>query len=439
MQRLRLDLDPLRETLLLTLYARALDSKLPRPILGDADSAALGDTIDYDFAKLELKPNLICGTALRAKKLDDAVREFVAAHPRAVVLDLGCGLDTRVLRCDPPAGVDLTEPGWLDPLPRDRPAMIVAEGLLPFLPGDTFRRLTSELTAHFDTGELAINGYTRFAAWSMKYHPAIKAIGITAAQDFDDPRTPEAWNAGLTLVEEQLLTRAPEVADFPQPLRAAPRLISYSTALSRQGTRILRYRLLTVTLARLRSLPAAVHSGLVDDRGLASDGTIAREGSLDGVPAEFAPVVEALRVHVAGTFSRLHSAYLYGSIPRGTAVPGVSDLDALLAFHDEPTDADRADAGGSRPHSTVRSPRSTAPASSSPASARSSATPNATTAASSSPACARLSWATTSPSACPVTAQRPCSRGRPTAISQRCSRAGASARPRRRRTTNAGP
>ena len=269
MQRLRLDLDPLRETLLLTLYARALDTKLPQPILGDTHSAGIADTIDYDFAKLKLKPSLVCGTALRAKKLDESVRTFVAGHPDAVVLDLGCGLDTRVLRCDPPAGVDwydvdfpdivdlrpqflpdrslrigadLTTPGWLDPLPRDRPAMIVAEGLLPFLPGDTFQRMTQELTAHFNTGELAINGYTRFAAWSMKYHPTIKAIGITAAQGFDDPHDPEAWNAGLTMVEEQLLTRAPEVADFPQPLRAATRLMSHSTALSRQGTRILRYR-----------------------------------------------------------------------------------------------------------------------------------------------------------------------------------------------------
>ncbi|GAA4985894.1 hypothetical protein GCM10025734_09670 [Kitasatospora paranensis] len=41
---------------------------------------------------------------------------------------------------------------------------------------------------------------------------------------------------------------------------------------------------------------------------------------------------------------RLHSGYLYGSIPRGTAVPGVSDLDLLLALREEPTAADRADA-----------------------------------------------------------------------------------------------
>lgn len=40
----------------------------------------------------------------------------------------------------------------------------------------------------------------------------------------------------------------------------------------------------------------------------------------------------------------MHSAYLYGSIPRGTAVPGRSDLDLLLALHREPDEADRADA-----------------------------------------------------------------------------------------------
>jgi hypothetical protein len=38
----------------------------------------------------------------------------------------------------------------------------------------------------------------------------------------------------------------------------------------------------------------------------------------------------------------LQSAYLYGSIPRGTAQVGVSDLDLLLALHGEPTAADRA-------------------------------------------------------------------------------------------------
>ncbi|MFB7927414.1 nucleotidyltransferase, partial [Streptomyces sp. NPDC056081] len=80
------------------------------------------------------------------------------------------------------------------------------------------------------------------------------------------------------------------------------------------------------------------------DRGLDGDGTIRREGSLSRVPAVFAPVVAAARSRISAAFdgTRLHSAYVYGSIPRGTAVPGVSDLDLLLALHDAPTPADEA-------------------------------------------------------------------------------------------------
>ncbi|MEW1687867.1 nucleotidyltransferase [Streptomyces sp. NPDC091265] len=83
-----------------------------------------------------------------------------------------------------------------------------------------------------------------------------------------------------------------------------------------------------------------------EDRGLAPDGTIRREGSLDRVPAEFAAVVAAARSRIAEVFGpdRLDSAYVYGSVPRGTAVPGVSDLDLQLVLRDAPTGRDRADA-----------------------------------------------------------------------------------------------
>ena len=84
----------------------------------------------------------------------------------------------------------------------------------------------------------------------------------------------------------------------------------------------------------------------MSDKGLDHDGYIAREGSLGRVPPEFAPLVASARARIADAFgdARLHSAYLYGSVPRGTAIPGVSDLDLLLALHSDPTDADRADA-----------------------------------------------------------------------------------------------
>ncbi|MFD4549381.1 nucleotidyltransferase [Streptomyces sp. NPDC058466] len=85
------------------------------------------------------------------------------------------------------------------------------------------------------------------------------------------------------------------------------------------------------------------HQG--DHRGLDAQGYIEREGSLGRVPHAFRPVVAAARDRVLDTFgTRLDSAYLYGSIPRGTARVGRSDLDLLLALRQRPTDADRADA-----------------------------------------------------------------------------------------------
>ncbi|MFF6829395.1 nucleotidyltransferase [Streptomyces longwoodensis] len=79
-------------------------------------------------------------------------------------------------------------------------------------------------------------------------------------------------------------------------------------------------------------------------RGLDPQGRIAREGSLTRVPPAFRPVVAAARERLRDVLgARLHSAYLYGSVPRGAARVGRSDLDLLVALHEEPTDTDRED------------------------------------------------------------------------------------------------
>ncbi|MGW5495606.1 nucleotidyltransferase domain-containing protein [Streptomyces olivaceoviridis] len=77
--------------------------------------------------------------------------------------------------------------------------------------------------------------------------------------------------------------------------------------------------------------------------GLDAQGRFVREGSLARVRPAFRPVVAAVQDRLPAVFgTRLHSAYLYGSVPRGTARVGRSDLDLLVALREEPTDADRA-------------------------------------------------------------------------------------------------
>ena len=271
---------PAQESLFLTLGSRALDSRLPRPFLGDTMADEIIATIGYGLDKFpQLNTKLldrrskVFDVAVRAKILDEMVRRFVLLRPDAVVLDLGAGLDGRISRVNPPptvkwydvdfpevvalrrhllpqpanahnVGADLTDPDWLHDIPRDRPAMIVADGLVLFLGQDDFVSLLNRLTAHFPGGELALNAYTTYAMWTFKHSRAMRAIaGGMANPGINDPRQLEHWVDGLTLLDEIFLTRAPEVAELPLIGRLTSRLASRSAKLSRiMASVVLRYR-----------------------------------------------------------------------------------------------------------------------------------------------------------------------------------------------------
>jgi O-methyltransferase involved in polyketide biosynthesis len=272
-------LTPAQESLFLTLGGRALDSRLPKPFLGDTMADEILTTTGYDLArfpqlttKRQDPKTKVFDIAVRAKRLDEIVRRFVINHPDGVVLDLGAGLDDRMFRVNPPStvdwydidfpeviavrrqvlpqpanahsiGADLTDPDWLDVVPTDRPAVIVADGLVVFVTQGDFVSLLSRLCGHFPRGELAFNLYTTYAAWALKHLPAMAVIaGGVANPGFNEPRQPERWVDGLKLIDEILLTRAPEVAELSPIMRLISRLAAPSAAVSRMiGTVVVRY------------------------------------------------------------------------------------------------------------------------------------------------------------------------------------------------------
>src|SRR5690242_16253458 len=83
---------------LTTVYGKALDNRTANPILGDVFADQAVRRIDFDFTTLKLPGDGAITLPMRAKHLDGWTREFLAVHPDAVVLHLGCGLDTRVYR-----------------------------------------------------------------------------------------------------------------------------------------------------------------------------------------------------------------------------------------------------------------------------------------------------------------------------------------------------
>jgi O-methyltransferase involved in polyketide biosynthesis len=266
----------IEQTAFLTLYARALDSRWPRPILGDTLADEVAGKIDYDFGGMGVVSSVVCQTSLRAKMLDDRARRFVSEHPNAVVVDLGAGVDDAVFRVNPPSTVDwysvdlppvaalrdqvlpardhahsvaasVTEPHWADAIPRHRPTFLFADGLLAFLAEPTVIGLFQSIPDHFGSGELAFNDYGRigrFSKLAVKLAPQ-KMFNDVAAQwgypGFQDAHHPESWSPSLRLVEETSLAGEPEVDLFPAWLRISTRVSAHVPAMARKA-RILRYR-----------------------------------------------------------------------------------------------------------------------------------------------------------------------------------------------------
>jgi hypothetical protein len=76
---------------------------------------------------------------------------------------------------------------------------------------------------------------------------------------------------------------------------------------------------------------------------LDAEGYIRPEADLGKVQHEYQGLPEAVADLLAAEFGpRLHSAYLYGSVVRGNAVPGRSDVDILAVLVSAPVDEDRA-------------------------------------------------------------------------------------------------
>ncbi|MEJ2854995.1 MULTISPECIES: class I SAM-dependent methyltransferase [unclassified Saccharothrix] len=269
MDRERITLTGAPETMLATLYARALDSRSRKPILNDTAALDAVRRIDYDFRRTGINASSAAGVAMRAKKLDGWTRDFLGSHENATVLHLACGLDTRVFRLYPGphvlwVDVDLpqvvtlrerllpvpdgeyrliassvTDDGWLDEVPADRPTVVVAEGLTMYLHEHEVRGLVEKVVGRFAGGEVLFDVYGSVGIKMQKLVPAVRRSGATLRWGLDDPRAIEAW--GLSLVEDVRALELPEIADMPASGRIPLQVMAKLPGLRDVG-RILRYR-----------------------------------------------------------------------------------------------------------------------------------------------------------------------------------------------------
>lgn len=264
-----------QETLLVPLYSKAVESQQPNPIFVDGKAQEIVEHIKYDFAKLKIPRKTAVTLCIRAKKMDVYTREFLASHPRSVVIHLGCGLDSRYSRVnsggvewydlDMPEVIDLrrkfyeetdtyhmipssvTDLGWIDSIsPRGRPVLVIAEGLLMYLKEEDVIALILKLKEAFPGCGLVFDAYSALTAKSAKNHPSIKKTGAVIHWGIDDATAIEQWAEGIRLKEEWYFTQAEDIGKLGLGYRLAFRIAGLFTA-AKKAHRILYYSLYCLT------------------------------------------------------------------------------------------------------------------------------------------------------------------------------------------------
>jgi O-methyltransferase involved in polyketide biosynthesis len=192
--------------MLATLYGKALDADAPRSILGDQYAKAAVARIDYDWETTAINARRAPSVAIRTAHFDNWARQFLAVHSEAVVLHVGCGLDARVYRLNPASGVrwydidypevialreqvypgranyqmlraSVTDPSWLAEVPPDGPALLIGEGLTPYLTKDGGLGLLRRVVDRFPSGELQFDAFSTFGIRSQWINPVVRRSG----------------------------------------------------------------------------------------------------------------------------------------------------------------------------------------------------------------------------------------------------------------------
>jgi O-methyltransferase involved in polyketide biosynthesis len=252
--------------MLVTLYGRALETDAQDPILRDPAAKEAVGRIDYDFENLHIKWNDILAIAARAKVFDQWVEEFLTDNPKSSVLHLGCGLDSRVFRINPSPdvlwfdvdypeiielrhrlfperdgylmiGSSVTDSGWLEQVPADRPALIVAEGLMYYLKEEEVRALVRRIVERFPSGQIMFDAISKLYLKMQKTNVGISATGARMWWGINDPHELERWDPRIQLVTNlSVMDRNfPNIRKMSGGMKTTLRILSWIPALKNMG------------------------------------------------------------------------------------------------------------------------------------------------------------------------------------------------------------
>ena len=213
--KLKIEPGSVQETLIIPLYGRKLCAERFPALYADASAARLCANIDYDFAGMDKQARSTfwqfgaLEAAMRQIDMQWEIRDYLASHPAAAVVNMGCGLDQTGSACDngtckiynvdmpdiiaargelaPPgereaniAG-DLNDFSWIDAVDGAGGAVLFAAGVFHYFTFAQMKALVGELARRFPGGRLVFDAVSKLGKRLMR--ATFKNFGM---QNYDD-------------------------------------------------------------------------------------------------------------------------------------------------------------------------------------------------------------------------------------------------------------
>lgn len=248
---MKLDLNAVGETALLTLYARAKDYESDQSVLKDQKSWDILKHIDYDFDQFKDVKMSYYGILGRAKVIVDEIRKFISLYPDCIVVSLGAGLDTMFYRVDNGyidwynidfAGVIEARTHFFEPHERvhnlvssitdelwtknievnGRKLLLVSEGVVMYLTLDEMKQFLGLLTDSFEEFTLYLDMISPYVAKRTKQHDMLSKMNVSFQWGTKDGHeivvmNPKLKQTGLINFTGSMLSLAPIVYKLLYP------------------------------------------------------------------------------------------------------------------------------------------------------------------------------------------------------------------------------
>lgn len=231
------------QSLLMTLYARAIEHEHPHAVLRDDMAIEISEKLDYDFEAYFDPQNRAHRTVvIRTRLFDDAAQAHIDKIPDATIVNLGVGLDTRFYRLSnrqsywieldlpevidirkqvvptPPAErhqyipKDVRDLSWMQEIPRDNTSLLfIAEGMFMYLTREEVQRILTAMADHFPGSQILFDVFTPTVIKLRNRHEDPLA-NLEAQMQWGEthPQVVESWDPRFQLVDTWSVVATPQ-------------------------------------------------------------------------------------------------------------------------------------------------------------------------------------------------------------------------------------